>query len=130
MRCPALLSALLLLGGCWDLGGPPPDAGPLPDTERPPVDGGGVVEVSIAGLAFRPVTIEVPRGTTVRWTNYDAVAHTVTAGEPNAATPPLWDSPLLATGGVYERRFDDPGDWVYYCRTHPQVMRGNIVRVF
>lgn len=129
-RLPGKVLAALLLGACWDIGGPAPDAGPLPDSEPPPMgDGGLVVDVAIAGLAFRPAVVEITRGTTVRWTNYDAVAHTVTEGAPNAATPPGFDSPMLAAGGVFEWRFDDPAEWNYFCRTHPNVMR-SVVRVF
>jgi plastocyanin len=130
---PALLLVLLssALGACWDLGGQAPDAAPLPDADPTPAgDGGLVFDALIAGLAFRPGTIEITRGTTVRWTNLDAVAHTVTEGAPNATAVPIFDSPLLPPGAIFEWRFDDAGEWIYYCRTHPNVMRGNIVRVF
>lgn len=122
-----LCAAALL--SCVDLGGPAPDAGPLPDSEAPVGDGGLVVDVAIAGMAFRPARIEVPRGTTVRWTNYDAVQHTATQGKPNTAGVPLFNSPLLNPGDTFEWRFDEPGDWLYFCFTHPNFMKDAVVHV-
>jgi plastocyanin len=49
----------------------------------------------------------------VEWTNYDPTPHTVT-GEG-------WGSELLAEGGRYVRRFDQPGRYPYRCLPHPQM---------
>ncbi|MBI2893426.1 MAG: hypothetical protein HYY06_07725 [Deltaproteobacteria bacterium] len=122
------LLVLIPLAGCVDLGGHAPDASPEPDGSL--VDGGPVVDVVLSGLAFRPGTVEIPAGTTVRWTNLDAVAHTVTEGSPGGSAARVFDSPLLSTGQSFLWRFDEPGEWIYFCRTHPNVMRNNVVRVF
>ncbi len=122
------LSALAFLAGCVDLGGQAPDAAAQSDGSL--VDGGPVVDVVLSALAFRPGTVEIERGTTVRWTNLDAVAHTVTEGSPGGSAARVFDSPLLSTGQSFLWLFDDPGEWIYFCRTHPNVMRNNVVRVF
>lgn len=116
------------LSGCIDLGGRAPDGAAEGDGAQ--VDGGPVVDVVMSGLAFRPATIEVARGTTVRWTNLDAVAHTVTEGNPGGSGTRVFDSPLMSTGDEFQYRFDEIGEWLYFCRTHPNVMRNNVVRVF
>ncbi|TAL80399.1 MAG: hypothetical protein EPN88_01275, partial [Bacteroidetes bacterium] len=41
--------------------------------------GPGTNEVWIQGMAFTPSTITVVAGTTIMWTNKDAVSHTVTS---------------------------------------------------
>ena len=75
------------------------------------------------------VNIRLPRGATVRWTNYAAVQHTVTEGSPDSVTPPVFESPYLSTLGVYELAFPQPGEWRYYCFTHPLIMKDCFVRV-
>lgn len=133
VRETAWCVAALVLASCVDLGGAPPDAGPLPDGSGLPeggaLDGGVVFDVAIAGLVFSPKEIEIPRGATVRWTNYDAVPHTVTEGSPDSVTPPVFESPYLSTLGVYELAFPQPGEWRYYCFTHPLIMKDCFVRV-
>ncbi|MBI2897855.1 MAG: hypothetical protein HYY06_30130 [Deltaproteobacteria bacterium] len=114
------LAAGILAAGCIDLGGPVPDGGfepePSPDADVP-VDG-PVVDVRIIGMAFVPKRLEIAPGTTVRWTNEDAVAHTVTEGRRSSPVAPAWSSPYLPGGGVWERYFGDPGSWDYYCIVH------------
>lgn len=123
-----LVAVLAVLAGCVDLGGVPPDAPPIPDAGLIDDDGGGpLIEVAMYGLKFDPKVIEISPGTRVRWTNYDAVPHTVTEGDPGGT--PLWTSPLMATGDVYEQRFVEVADWEYHCATHPNIMRDNQVLV-
>jgi plastocyanin len=130
IRVAGRLLAMLLSTACVDIGGTPPDAGPLPDAEGPiEGDGGLVVDVAMAGMAFRPARIQIPRGATVRWTNYDAVPHTATQGKPNVPGTPYFASPLLDAGDTFEFRFDEPGEWLYYCLTHPFVMKDAVVQV-
>jgi len=75
---------------------------------------------AIEGFAYRPATLTVKRGTTVRWTNADATAHTVTAAKG------LFSSPQLRKGAAYTRRFARAGRFAYICALHPQ-MRGVVV---
>ena len=71
---------------------------------------------------FQPAVVEVPRGTTVVWTNHDDFPHTVQilAGAPTSKH----DLPLGKTVSI---RFDEPGTVYYHCSIHPAQMRGEVV---
>jgi plastocyanin/uncharacterized cupredoxin-like copper-binding protein len=85
-------------------------------------EGAGVApgEVSIAGFAFAPDTVEVPTGTEITWSNDDPTAHTVTAS--NGA----FDSGALDSGASFSFVADRPGRFTYTCQIHP-AMRGVVV---
>jgi plastocyanin len=73
--------------------------------------------------------VEVTVGTTIRWTNNDSVAHTVTSGASDglAGTPDgKFDSGFLDAGATWEYTFDEAGVYPYYCIPHPW-MRGTLV---
>ena len=76
--------------------------------------------VRIEAFAFKPATLRVRRGATVRWTNRDAAPHTVTAASGS------FSSRELGRGGAYARRFTRAGTFAYLCAIHPQ-MRGRVV---
>jgi len=67
-----------------------------------------------------PQPLTVKRGTTVRWTNTDTTAHTVTAS--NGA----FSSPQLRKRGGYARWLARTGRFAYICALHPQ-MKGVVV---
>jgi plastocyanin len=75
--------------------------------------------VIIANLAFDPSAITVPTGTTVAWTNEDAVPHTVTS------TDGAFDSGIFDPGGSFAFTFNEPGSFAYVCQLHPQ-MQGTV----
>jgi plastocyanin len=75
----------------------------------------GVNEVFIQGMAFNPSTITVAAGTTITWTNKDALAHTVTS---NIA---LFDSQSISPNGVYSHLFSAAGTFSYHCSIHPTM---------
>jgi plastocyanin len=77
-------------------------------------------EVAIQGFAFLPASIEVATGTTVTWTNGDAVGHTATAGDGS------FDSGTLSPGATFAHTFDAVGTFTYGCAIHPN-MTGTIV---
>lgn len=81
-----------------------------------------VIEIEIRDLRFQPDTVRVPAGSTVRWINRDAVAHTSTADDGE------WGSPLIGPGETYTRRFEGVGEFNYGCTPHP-FMRGVIIVV-
>jgi plastocyanin len=77
--------------------------------------------VAIKLSAFSPAKLEVRVGTTVVWTNYDAVAHTVTGGAPPSFGDPF-GSDFLREGQNFSFTFDQPGEYPYYCAPHEQML--------
>ena len=93
-------------------GPPASDAGSTADGTSGALD--------IADQAFRPNELTVVNGAKVTWTNSDAAAHTVAAGDQS------WSSDLLPTGATFDHVFDTPGRFEYVCTLHPG-MKGTIV---
>lgn len=83
-----------------------------------------VVEIEIRGFKFGKAAIEIPVGTTVRWVNLDPVVHTSTED----GDRPVWSSPGMGPGDVFEVTFDSPGRFTFHCIPHP-FMVGEIVVV-
>lgn len=69
------------------------------------------VTINISNFAFDPKDLHVEAGTTVIWKN-TAGRHTVTADD-NA-----FDSPVMAPGEEFSRKFDTPGLVKYFCNLH------------
>ncbi len=82
-------------------------------------------EVIISGFGFEPKNIVISAGETVKWTNKASLAHTVTSGD-NCQKDEQFGSPFLfpekskPEKSVFERKFDTPGEYKYFCRTHCQ----------
>lgn len=74
--------------------------------------------VAIENFAFTPANITISKGTTVTWTNKDAVAHTVT--ETDGKTGP--NSGNLAQGKSFTFTFDNVGTYQYHCAIHPDMV--------
>ena len=77
--------------------------------------GPGMNEVFIQNMAFNPATITVQANTTIKWTNKDGVAHTVTSDSG------LFDSGSISNGGTYSHTFTTPGTYFYHCTPHPSM---------
>ena len=73
---------------------------------------GPVAELEAIDDAFTPEVTRVPAGTLVRWTMAGASPHTVEDDDG------AWASGNLDPGAVFERRFDEPGVYPYFCRYH------------
>ena len=76
--------------------------------------------VEIKDYAFTPPTLTVPVGTTVTWTNTDAVPHTATASDGS------FDSGNLNPGQSFAFTFRTRGTYPYVCQYHAG-MQGSIV---
>jgi plastocyanin len=84
-----------------------------------PMHQGGQPEAKsaeIKGFAFQPKSLEVPVGTTVTWTNDDAIQHSVTASDNS------FDSGFFTQGGTFSHTFDRPGTYAYYCARHGSML--------
>ena len=77
--------------------------------------GPGVNEVWIQGMAFNPATITVSVGTTIVWTNKDAVTHNVTSN------PVLFSSGAMSNGATFSYKFATAGTFSYICTIHPSM---------
>ncbi len=77
-------------------------------------------EVTIDNFSFVPQVLTVKAGTSVTWTNKDAVPHTV------VSTSRKFASRVLDTDERFSFTFKDPGTYEYYCSVHPH-MTGKIV---
>jgi plastocyanin len=78
--------------------------------------------VSIKNLEFSPKDIIVKAGTTVTWTNMDALPHTVTSKTPS---PVAFDSGTLQQGKTFAFTFTQTGKYNYFCMLHT-FMTGTI----
>lgn len=81
----------------------------------------GLNEVWIQGMAFMPSTITINAGTTIKWTNKDAVSHTVTS---DAA---FFDSGTIASSATYSHQFTTAGTFTYHCSIHPSMTASVVV---
>ena len=106
----AIVGALLLIGvacGGWH------GRGSDPSKETPAF---GVTEVRLDDFAFAPANIVIDAGTTVTWTNYDSVDHTVTSDEGD-----VFDSERFGEDGTFRHTFDTPGEYYYHCEPHSNM---------
>jgi plastocyanin len=84
----------------------------------------GQAGVTIQNYAFGPMTTTVSLGDKVTWTNLDNDRHSVTSIGDHAG---LFDSGEFTQNGTFERVFDTPGTYKYYCTVHGEFMTGYIV---
>jgi len=88
-----------------------------PEAKQP-----SAVEVSIDNFSFTSMTLTVPAGTTVTWTNKDDVPHNV------ISTDKLFASPVLDTDEKFSYTFTKPGEYPYYCSIHPKMTAKVVVQ--
>lgn len=72
-------------------------------------------------IHFYPQEINIPSETMIAWVNGDpAVKHTVTSGLPeDAASGDAFNSGVLSYPSFFQYRFDEAGEFPYYCSIHP-----------
>ncbi len=87
---------------------------------------------------YDPAVLTIPKGTTVTWTNEDTTTHTVTSGISfglmtveefkgrQFGPDGLFDSGLLAPGATFSFKFDNEGEYLYFCTLHP-LMVGKVI---
>ena len=85
------------------------------DTVSPPAN-----EVWISGSAFNPSTITASLNTTIKWTNKDAIAHTV------ISDAVLFDSGNMNSGATFNYKFTQAGTYNYHCTYH-SMMTGTVI---
>ncbi len=107
-----------------------------PTPAEPPADEPGAISIPDgawdpgASDFFLPGSPIIAVGTTVTWTNNDAVAHTVTSGSSTgtvASPDGLFDSGDIAPGETFSYTFTEAGTFDYFCTPHPWMMGTVIV---
>lgn len=89
----------------------------------------GAFDPSNADNAYDPLTVTVEVGTTIRWTNDDSIAHTVTSGAVSGTSgvpDGRFDSGFMNPGDTFTFTFQEPGEYNYYCIPHPW-MQGTVI---
>jgi plastocyanin len=109
-----LLTCIVALAGCG--GG---SSSPMSTTPTPTPGGTSPTTVSIplgasaqTTAAYLPDSITVSVGTTVKWTNNDAIGHDVTSQNN------LFLSGNMAPGATFSQTFMTAGTFPYYCTIH------------
>ena len=120
-----LLVVLSIANSCTKSNDSPYGMGTTSGTGTGAKGGPGVNEVWIQGMAYNPSTITVTAGTTITWTNKDAVARTVTSS--NSSTE-IFDSGTINTNGLYSHTFNTTGTYSYYCVVHPTMTATVVVK--
>jgi manganese oxidase len=115
-----LLSGFIMIAGMI---GCKSDSGT--NSTNPTTPQGGSNTIAMQNTAFVPATLTVTAGTTVTWTNNDAIVHTVTSGTPSAPDG-MFDSGNLNQGGTFHFTFSTKGTFQYFCRVHPTMMKATI----
>ena len=79
-------------------------------------------EVWMQNTMFNPATITVPINTTIKWTNKDGFAHTVTSDSG------WFDSGTINANGTFSRQFTTVGTFPYRCSIHSMMTAKVIVQ--
>ena len=112
-----------------------------PEVEEVVVEENGIlsgeVEVTIANLKFTPSEITIKKGTTVLWKQVDRSIggsggavnwHNIVEGPPGKRGDHVFKSKELSFNGGFSYKFDEIGEFEYYCEPHP-FMIGKITVV-
>ena len=93
--------------------------------------------VQISSFRFQPAELTVAAGTTVTWTNDDAILHTVTTGTSlkkddfgnyDVAPDGRANGTLADKGQTFSFTFTTPGDYAYFCSRHNNMTARVVVR--
>jgi plastocyanin len=86
-------------------------------------------------FCYKPSSVTVADGTSVKWTNSTGVQHTVTRCTPAACngmgpgtgTDSSFTSATIAAGGTFTHTFHGKGTYNYYCAIHGYAtMHGSV----
>ena len=103
--------------GTGGMATPTPGSSTSASTPGTPVGG---PTIAIDDFAFAPITLTVPAGSTVTWTNKDGEPHTVVANDGT------FHSPTMDANGTFSFTFPTAGTFDYVCSIHP-FMHGTVV---
>src|SRR5690349_14125559 len=121
IRVVLAIAALTLASACGTSSPSSPttvfNPSPTP-TPTPSSNGVSIVSgaQSLASRAYSPNPITVAVGTSVTWTNNDAIAHTVTSDSRT------FDSGVVGPGASFSMMFQTAGTFPYHCSIHPGMV--------
>ena len=77
---------------------------------------------------FIPSEVTTDVGSEVIWSNDDTAAHTVTSGtiEDSESVGAVFDSSLFMAGKTFSYKFEEAGEFPYFCVVHPW-MSGTVI---
>lgn len=78
----------------------------------------GNVEQNNRGF-YIPLNLEVQKGTIVEWVNDDNAGHTIQSQDGEGNVVGLFNSDVLQTGDKFSYKFEEPGEYNYFCTIHP-----------
>lgn len=113
---------VIMASGGWDMDMWNMHGGGRDTTNDPVVRAGDSATIRIQDFAFQPGNLEVPVGAMVTWTNTDSSQHDATGRSGD------WQTERLSKGEPYAIRFDQAGDYDYYCSIHPSMKARLVVR--
>ena len=71
-------------------------------------------------MCYMPYNAALDPGGEAMWNNIDTFAHTVTSGTPSGDdVGAIFDSSLVAAGGMFSHTFEEAGTYDYFCMVHP-----------
>ncbi|MDF0680891.1 MAG: PQQ-dependent sugar dehydrogenase [Candidatus Nitrosocosmicus sp.] len=77
--------------------------------------------------SYSPNPISIEKGQTITWYNGDTISHTVTSGQDNDKDAgEAFDSDAIIPNQYFSFKFDDSGEYQYYCIYHPSMV-GEII---
>lgn len=73
-------------------------------------------------FCYDPPHLIIFTDTEVTWKNDDTAAHTVSSGSPSEGPDGIFDSSLILGGATYSFKFEEKGDYPYFCMVHPWMV--------
>jgi len=70
-------------------------------------------------MCYMPHMASLDIGGEATWHNIDTAAHTVSSGTAAEGPDGIFDSSLVAAGGMFSYKFEEAGTYDYFCMVHP-----------
>lgn len=71
------------------------------------------------GLCYDPSSLIIFKGGEIIWRNDDTSAHTVSSGNIIDGPDDKFDSGLIMSGKTFVHKFEEAGEYDYFCMIHP-----------
>ena len=68
---------------------------------------------------YEPMHLDITKETVVIWENQDDYGHTVQSQDNAGNVIPIFNSDILLTGQTFQYKFDESGNYQYFCTLHP-----------